>query len=136
MERQRMKDLIERHIAAEIAGDTAGAVSVYTDDVEHDLIGSPTGRVHGPAAAQGFYDHLVADLDTEQMIPTREQYGDDFCVVEHEATCVVKGAFMGIAGNNRTVTFRMLHVWDFKDDAISREQIWLDGAAIAAQLSR
>ncbi|WP_274381666.1 hypothetical protein [Segeticoccus rhizosphaerae] len=27
----------------------------------------------------------------------------------------------------------MLHVWDF--DAISREQVWLDGAAIAAQLT-
>jgi hypothetical protein len=131
MEKQRMKELVEQHIAAEMAGDTAGAVSVYTDDVEHDMIGSPTGPVHGPAAAQGFYDHLVADLDTERMTPAREQYGEDFCVVEHEATCVIKGAFMSIPGNGRRVTFRMLHVWDFK----SREQIWLDGAAIAAQLT-
>lgn len=130
-----MKDLIEQHIAAEMAGDTARAVSVYTENVEHDVIGSPTGPVRGPAAAQGFYDQLTADLDTEQMVPTREQYGDDFCVVEHEATCVVKGAFMGIPGNGRRVTFRMLHVWDFKDDAISREQVWLDGASIAAQLA-
>jgi hypothetical protein len=96
MDHQRMKQLIEQHIAAEMAGDTAGAVSVYTDDVEHDVIGSPTGPLHGPAAAQGFYDHLTADLDTERMTPTREQYGEDFCVVEHEATCVVKGTFMGI----------------------------------------
>jgi uncharacterized protein len=135
MDEQRMKELIERHIAAEMAGDTAGAVSVYTADVEHDLIGSPTGPVHGPAAAQSFYDQLGADLDTERMTPTREQYGEDFCVVEHEATCVVTGAFMGIPGNGRRVTFRMLHVWDFTDDAISREQVWLDGAAIAAQLT-
>jgi len=132
---QRMKELIEQHIAAEIAGDTAGAVSVYTDDVEHDTIGSPTGPVHGPTAARGFYDQLTADLDIEQMTPTREQYGADFCVVEHDATCVVKGTFMGIPGDGRRVTFRMLHVWDFKDDAISREQVWLDGAAIAAQLT-
>ncbi len=85
-----MKELIEQHIAAEMTSDTAGAVSVYTDDVEHDMIGSPTGPVHGAAAAQGFYDHLTADLNTERMTPTREQYGEDFCVVEHEATCVVK----------------------------------------------
>lgn len=135
MDQQRMKELIKQHIAAELAGDTAAAVSVYTDDVEHDVIGSPTGPVHGPAAAQGFYDQLVADLNTELMTPTREQYGEDFCVVEHEATGVVKGAFMGIPGNGRRVTFRMLHVWDFKDDAISREQVWLDGGAIAAQLT-
>jgi len=67
MDQQRMKELIEQHIAAEVAGDTAGAVSVYTDDVEHDMIGSPTGPVHGPAAAQGFYDQLTTDLDTQRM---------------------------------------------------------------------
>jgi len=99
------------------------------------VIGSPTGPVRGPVAAQGFYVHLTADLTTEQMTPTREQYGEDFCVVEHQATCVVRGAFMGIPANGRRVTFRMLHVWDVKDDAISREQVWLDGGAIAAQLT-
>jgi hypothetical protein len=132
---QRMKELTDQHIAAEIAGDTAGAVSVYTDDVEHDVVGSPTGPLHGPAAAQGFYDQLVADLGTERMTPKREQYGEDFCVVEHECTGVVKGEFLGIPGYGRRVTFRILHVWDFKDDAISREQVWLDGGSIAAQLS-
>lgn len=34
-----------------MAGETTG---VFTDDVEHDVIGSPIGPVHGPAAAQGF----------------------------------------------------------------------------------
>jgi len=130
-----MKELIEQHIAAEMAGDTAGAVSVYTDDVEHDVVGSPIGPLHGPAAAQGFYDHLVANIDNERMTPMREQYGDDFCVVEHECTGVVNGEFLGIPGNGRRVTFRMLHVWDFKGDAISREQVWLDGGSIAAQLT-
>jgi hypothetical protein len=135
MNPQRMKELTDQHIAAEMAGDTAGAVSVYTDDVEHDVIGSPTGPLRGPSAAQGFYDQLVTDLNTERMTPTREQYGEDFCVVEHECTGVAKGEFLGIPGNGRRVTFRILHVWDFKDDAISREQVWLDGGSIAAQLT-
>jgi steroid delta-isomerase-like uncharacterized protein len=130
-----MKDLVEKHLAAEKAGDTAAAVSVYTDDVEHDVVGSPTGPVQGPAAAQEFYDQLVADVDNEQMAPVREQYGDDFCVVEHACTATVKGTFLGVPGNGRRVTFRMLHVWDFKDDAISREQVWLDGGSIVAQLT-
>ena len=135
MKPQQMKELTDQHIAAEIAGDTAGAVSVYTDDVEHDVVGSPTGPIRGRAAAQGFYDQLVADLDTERMALTREQYGEDFCVVEHECTGVAKGEFMGIPGNGRRVRFRILHVWDFKDGAISREQVWVDGGSIAAQLT-
>ncbi|HTF51340.1 MAG TPA: ester cyclase [Pseudonocardia sp.] len=45
------------------------------------------------------------------------------------------GSFMGIAGHGRSVRFRMLHVWDFRDGKISRENVWLDGGAIAAQLT-
>ena len=135
MKPQQMKELTDQHIAAEIAGDTAGAVSVYADDVEHDVVGSPTGPIHGRTAAQRFYDQLIADLDTERMALAREQYGEDFCVVEHECTGVAKGEFMGIPGNGRRVTFRILHVWDFKDGAISREQVWVDGGSIAAQLT-
>ncbi len=29
---------------------------------------------------------LVADPDNERMTPTRERYGEDFCVIEHECT--------------------------------------------------
>lgn len=51
MKPSEMDRLIEQHIAAETAGDTAGSVAMYTDDVEHDVVGSPTGPLHGRAAA-------------------------------------------------------------------------------------
>ena len=135
LEPAEMDRLIERHITAEMAGDTAGAVAVYTDDIEHDVVGSPTGPVHGKAAAQGFYDFLTANLATESLTPTRRYYGDDFCVIEHEATGTVPGEFLGIPGHGKRVTFRMLHVWEFRDGLMSRENIWLDGGSIAAQLT-
>ena len=135
MTSQRMKELYEQHIAAEMAGDTEGAVSVYTDDVEHEVIGAPTGLLHGPKSVQGFYDYLISNVQPERMTATREQFGEDFCVVEHETTGIVNGELLGIPGKGRRVTFRMLHVWDFKDDAISREQVWLDGGSVAAQLT-
>ena len=131
----RMKELYERHIAAEKAGDVAAAVSVYTEDVVHDVVGMPGGANHGLDGATHFYEHLTQDLDTEEMLVVREQFGEDFCVVEHDATCVVRGSFAGVPGNNRRVSFRMLHVWDFRDGLISREQVWLDGGAIIAQLT-
>jgi len=129
-----MKELIERHIQAEAAGDSSGAVSMYTEDVEHDVVGWPTGPVQGPAAAKDFYDQLIAMLRVERMEPTRELFADDFCVVEHDCTAVINGDFMGIPGNGRRVSFRMIHVWEFKDDAMSRENVWMDGGSIAAQL--
>lgn len=135
MDQQRMRELVQQHVAAEVARDTEAAVSVYTDDVEHDVVGSPDGPLRGPAQAKAFYEDLNSNLVIESMDLKREYYGDDFCVTEHECRGVVDGQLMGIPGNGRAVKFRMLHVWEFKEDAISRENIWLDGGSIAAQIT-
>lgn len=130
-----MNYLIEQHLAAEIAGDTDGAVAMYTDDVIHDDVGAPYGPLHGPDAAKGFYEFLSANFKTEQMDVNRAWYGDDFCVVEHQCTGAVRGELLGIPGNGKRIVFRMLHVWEFKRGRISRENLWLDGDAIVAQLT-
>jgi steroid delta-isomerase-like uncharacterized protein len=130
-----MKRLIDIHLEAEKAGDTAKAVSVYVDDVEHDMVGLPTGPLHGREEAQGFYDHLVKDIRTEEMRPTHEYYGDDFCVIEHLWTGTVPGMILGVPGNGRRISFRLLHIWEFRDGKMSRENVWLDGGGILAQLA-
>jgi steroid delta-isomerase-like uncharacterized protein len=129
-----MDRLIEQHLLAEKAGDAAGCVAMYTDDVEHDVVGVPQGPLRGTEAALGFYDFLTTNIKTEEMVAKRSYHGDDFCVIEHEWTGTVPGEFLGIPGHGRRITFRMLHVWDFRDGKISRENVWLDGAAITAQL--
>lgn len=135
MQATEMDQLIELHLKAEMAGDTAGSVAMYTDDIEHDVVGSPTGPVRGKDAAQGFYEYLTHNVRTEAMEPTRSYYGDDFCVVEHDATGVVDGEFLGVPGNGKRITFRLLHIWEFRDGAISRENVWLDGGSVVAQLT-
>jgi steroid delta-isomerase-like uncharacterized protein len=130
-----MNELIDQHIAAESVGDVDGAVAMYTDDVIHDVIGAPHGPLQGPDAAKGFYEFLTTNITTEQMDVTSARYGDDHCVMEHQWTGTVPGEFLGIPGNDRRISFRMLHVWDFKDERICREQVWLDGNAIVAQLT-
>jgi steroid delta-isomerase-like uncharacterized protein len=135
MNAAQMDDLIEAHIKAEAAGDTAGAVAVYTDDVVHDVVGSPGGPLHGKEAAQGFYEFLTHNVSTEEMVPTHRYYGEDFCVIEHDTTATVPGEFLGVPGRGRRVSFRLLHVWEFRDGLISRENVWLDGGSIIAQLT-
>ena len=135
MTRMEMDRLIEAHLAAEKAGDPAGAVSVYVDDVEHDVVGAPGGPRHGKKDAQGFYSFLVENIRTETMVPTHSYYGEDFCVIEHDWTGTVPGDFMGVPGNGKRITFRMLHVWEFRDGKIRRENVWLDGASIVTQLT-
>jgi hypothetical protein len=38
-------------------------------------------------------------------------------------------------GRNRTISFRILHVCEFRGGKINRENVWLGGAAIMAQLT-
>jgi len=35
----------------------------------------------------------------------------------------------------REVSFRLLHVWEFRDGLMSRENVWLDGGSVVAQLT-
>jgi predicted ester cyclase len=56
-------------------------------------------------------------------------------VIDQEMTGRAIGTFLGLPGKGRRITFRLLHVFEFKDGRISRENIWLDGAAIQQQLS-
>ena len=108
---------------------------MYTDDVEHDVVGFPTGPAHGKAAAQRFYDFLVHNIRTETMVATHSYYGDDFCVIEHDWTGTVPGEFLGVPGNGRRISFRMVHVFEFRDGLISRENVWLDGGTVIQQLT-
>ncbi|HEX6001509.1 MAG TPA: nuclear transport factor 2 family protein [Hyphomicrobiaceae bacterium] len=135
MKPKDMDRLIDRHLRSEMAGDSAGAVSVYTDDVVHDVVGAPHGPLHGRDAARGFYDRLISDISTETMVPTRRYYGVDFCVQEHQWTGTVPGSFLGVPGQGKPISFRLLHVWEFRDGLICRENVWLDGGSIVAQLT-
>lgn len=135
MDERAMREQVERHIKAEGAGDVEGAIAVYTDDVEHDVVGWPTGVLHGKDQARGFYDDLTANFRTTEDTVVRSYSTQDALVLEQVMTGIVTGEMLGFPGHGRTITFRILHVFEFRDELISRENVWLDGASIQQQLS-
>ena len=132
---EQIDKLIEAHVKAEKAGDFAAAVAMYTDDIEHDVVGAPGGPLRGPDAAAKRYERLQRDMKQDELVRTRTLYGEDFCVIEHDAAFRVVGQFAGIPGRDRQVRYRMLHIFEFRDGRISRENVWRDSAAIIAQLT-
>ncbi len=135
MELTEMKALVERHLKAEGAGDVEGAIAVYTDDIEHDAVGFPGAPSKGKGAAKAFYEELTRNFRTEEERPTHEYATNDALVLEQLMTGTVTGQMLGMPGNNRRITFRILHVFEFRDGLISRENVWLDTATIVGQLS-
>ena len=81
------------------------------------------------------YSFLTANLRAEHEEPLRQHVTDDALVLEQLITAKVIGKILGIPGNGRSVSFRILHVFDFRDGLLSREQVWIDSAAIVHQLT-
>lgn len=135
MDQTEMITLVERHLKAEGAGDVDGAVAVYTEDIEHDDVGMPGGPITGKAAAREFYEHLTANFRTEGEETRHRYFAGESMILEQRMTGTVIGEMLGIPGNGRSVSFRILHVFDFRDGLISREQVWIDSGSIAAQLT-
>ena len=136
MDRDAMTALVDRHLKAEGAGDIDGACAVYTEDVVHDAVGFPGAPCTGIPAARAFYGHLTAAFRTESETPLHTYWsGDDTLVMEQEMTGTAIGELLGLPGNGRRITFRILHVFRFRDDLVCFEQVWLDTGAIVAQLT-
>ena len=128
--------LISKHLNAEGAGDVKTACSVYADGIEHDAVGFPGAPCFGVDAAATFYEHLTASVRTTGEKTIRQlETTDGGVVLEAEMSADVVGEFMGFPGDGRNITFRILHVFEFGESLITREQIWLDTGSIVAQLS-
>ncbi|TGD85832.1 ketosteroid isomerase [Mycolicibacterium sp. CH28] len=133
--RAQMDRKIDEHFDFEARDDVDGVLATLADDVEHDIVGSPTGPTRGHDGARAFYENLFADLSDGSMETIRRLYGEGFLVDESLWRGRASGTPFGLAGNDRPLEFRLLHVIEFAGDGnIARENVWVDLAAIIGQL--
>ena len=135
--REQMDGMIDEHFGYESRDDVGGVLSTLTTDVVHDIVGSPAGPTNGRENARAFYVGLFADLEAGKVTCLKRLYGDNFLVDESVWEGRAPGRPFGIEGKGRPLTFRLLHVIEFTDDAmIKRENVWIDLAEILKQLPR
>ncbi|MFN4354785.1 nuclear transport factor 2 family protein [Parvibaculum sp.] len=126
---------IDEHFAFEANDDVEGVLSTLTPDVEHDVVGWPTGPAHGREAARPFYETLFADLAEGEVKSLRRYHGANFLVDESLWRGTAPGRPFGIEGRGRPLEFRLLHVIEFTEGGdILRENVWVDLAAVIRQL--
>jgi predicted ester cyclase len=133
--RSAMDRAIDEHFGYEAGDVVEGVLATLSDDVDHDIVGSPTGPLRGKDRARAFYERLFADLKQERVTSKHRYYGDDFVVDESVWRGTAVGNPLGFPGRNRSLEFRILHLFEFSaSGGIRRENVWMDTAAIAAQL--
>lgn len=129
-----MDEVFARHCEAEAANDVEAILDTLTDDAEHDVVGDPSGVLHGRDAIAKRYTELFASLAEDRMESVRRYHGEGFFVDESRYVGRVIGPFLGFPGGNTPVDFRILHVCEFRDGRMSRENVWFDVGSIVAQL--
>ena len=136
LSREEMDRKLDEHFGFEASDDVDGVLATLTDDVEHDIVGWPTGPTVGREAPRGFYETLFADLSDGKVRSLRRLYGDNFMVDDSVWTGKAPGRPFGIEGRGRPLEFRLLHVIEFADAGdIKRENVWVDLASIQQQLA-
>lgn len=134
--RKDMDRKMDEHFHFEATDDVDGVLRTLSADVEHDIVGWPTGPTKGRGAARGFYEALFTDLADGKVECTKRLYGGDFLVDESVSSGRAVGRPFGLEGGNRPLQFRLLHVIEFAGDGeIKRENVWIDLASILQQLS-
>ncbi|MEI9888765.1 MAG: ester cyclase [Rhizomicrobium sp.] len=134
--REAMDRKIDEHFRFEAQDNVEGVLATLAPDVEHDIVGWPTGPTHGPEGARGFYEALFADLSDGKVTCRKRLYGADFLVDESLWRGKAPGRPFGIEGKGRELEFRLLHVVEFAASGdIARENVWIDLAAIQRQLA-
>lgn len=133
--REEMDRKIDEHFAFEAGDDVEGVLATLATDVEHDIVGAPTGPTYGREGARGFYESLFADLSDGKVRSQRRYYGDGFMVDDSVWTGRAPGTPFGLEGRGRDLEFRLLHVIEFSEVGdIKRENVWIDFPAILQQL--
>jgi predicted ester cyclase len=133
---EQMDAKMDEHFGYEARDDVEGVLSTLTEDVEHDIVGSPTGPTYGPEGARGFYESLFGDLAAGGVRSLRRLYGENFMVDDSVWHGTAPGMPFGIPGGGKPLEFRLLHVVEFAESGqIKRENVWLDLAAIQQQLA-
>jgi steroid delta-isomerase-like uncharacterized protein len=130
---QEMDAVLDRHFAAEAAHDLDAVLATLTEDVEHDVVG--LGVINGRAKVAPLYQGLFDQTGDDSHVPLRRYHGEDFLVDEVMMTSRIDGDLFGVPGNGTVVTYRLLHICEFRDGLMSRENVWMDTGAIIGQLT-
>jgi predicted ester cyclase len=130
---EEMDEVLDRHFAGEAAHDLDAVLATLHEDCEHDVVG--LGVIRGRANVAPLYQGMFDETSDESFTPIRRQYGDDFLVDEVMMTQRMNGDMFGVPGNGTLVTWRLLHICEFRDGLMSRENVWMDTGAIIAQLT-
>ena len=127
--------IIDAHFDAERCDDIEAILDTVSDDIGHETFGTGLDRLQGKDAVRSFYEQLSQDLHIDGYTTVRRVHGPDHTWEEGVVYATATGKPFGLDGGGRSVTYRLNHLFEFRDGLIRRELGIPDIASILRQLS-
>ena len=125
--------LIEQHIDVENRHLMEEMLATLSD--ENPVRDEVAGNVYkGKDAVAGRYAELWRAFPDFNVRPMRFTEEDGIVVMEAIYSGTHKGAYLGMEGTGQSFSIRLINVFEFKDDRIARENIYIDLASQLRQL--
>ena len=126
--------VIEAHFDAERRGDIEAILNTVSDRISHETFGSGLTRLQGKDAVRAFYELLSRELSIDGYTTVRRLYGENHAWEEGVVHATAIGEPFGLDGHGRSVSYPLIHLFEFRDGLIAREFGIPDVASIRAQL--
>ncbi len=120
---EEMDKVLGEHFAAEAGHDIDAILGTLTEDAVHDAVGFPVEVLREHSEIADRYRYLFGAMLEEKIEPVSRLHGENFLVDECRVTMTAGEGFPGAEPGQR-VSFRLLHVCEFRDGKMSRENVW------------
>ncbi|MFD9890578.1 nuclear transport factor 2 family protein [Amycolatopsis sp. NPDC059027] len=129
-----MASVFGSFIHAHRVRDIDGLVALFTEDAEYEVVGDPYGRRHGHESIRRRYEEAFEELGDACITVARQASGENLLFTESVMTAKAIGTIFGVEGGGRDVTYRVLHLCEFREGRISKQTVWVDASELMAQL--
>ena len=140
LSQQKMVDLFQKHVNAELAGDLETTMATMTDNPHLINVAVLMGGVGKEGVRKFYKNHLVGKFfppDVE-MINVSQTVGEDQIVdegvIKFTHTTVIDWMLPNVAPTNKKVEIGVVVVVKFENGKIAHEHIYWDQASVLAQV--
>ena len=127
-----MKEVHDRHVAAEDRGDLEGALATYVEDCFYEVV-ALGARAEGKDAVRAIYTGTMNGLPDSKFEIHSEAFADNTLVAWGNFCATMTGPFLGQEPTNRRFELPMIAVNSFRDGLMAGERIYFDLATLCEQ---
>ena len=128
--RERREAIVREHVAAENRHDVEGTIATF-DRPRYEVNGEPSD---GESAVRELLQGLMDGFPDAHWEVPGLHHADQAVIGEARMTGTHNGSFAGIPATGRSVDVPMAAIFEFEEDRLVCEKVYMDVATILSQI--